>query len=819
MSEHDDIVCVILAGGRGKRMASEDCHKVCFPIAGRPAIVRAIDTYKEAGLRRFLIVVGQMSEQVLATVSAAHPETMFVYQGDPRGTGHAALVAVEALAAQGHDGPVMIVMGDKVTRPECVRQLIARYREHSPDMLMSTLPKVEETTAGRVVEDRDGGAVLGVVEMADIRRARESGVPLRVGGREFNADAVEAASSTVNASMYLFRFAPLRDALRHLSPSNAQGELYLTDTAEYLSGRGRVESFLVPESDDLMAFNTPAELLAIEEVVLRREGTPLVAPSPQQIVSRRFLKPAREWLALLETPSPSIGRLFDSVYGPGKDVHEERRQAMIQVVQAFIGQFGPDRLMILVRAPGRINLMGRHVDHRGGCVNVMAINREALVAASPRDDDIVRLRHLDVNAFPNREFRIYDLLGEESWSGWMDFLESVTVQRVLTSAPGDWSHYVRAPLLRLQYEHGHMRLKGMDCMVSGNIPMGAGLSSSSALVVAFAECAVVLNGLDVAMRDFVDLCGEGEWFVGSRGGSADHAAIRTGQLGHVTCIGFFPYRTVSEVPFPTDLRLIIANSGAQAVKSAGARDVFNQRVACYGLAEILLKAHWPAAAGMKHLRDLNPDHLQVEHADIYHALMQLPEAPTRAELLDAVPPERRDDVERIFNTHRDPGQYDLRGAALFGISECMRSERFSGALARCALDDIAKFMHASHDGDRRARLTDDGNVVPFNVPADDGALMRLAENNAELSLQPGSYACSTEAIDCLVDIANRVPGVVGSQLAGAGLGGCMMSLARESALAAVLSALREQFYMPRGIAFDVHVCTPVEGAGLVGLDA
>jgi NDP-sugar pyrophosphorylase family protein len=61
MEEYRDCVCIILAGGRGTRMASKDTHKVCFPIAGRPAIVRAIDTYKAAGLRRFLVVVGQMA--------------------------------------------------------------------------------------------------------------------------------------------------------------------------------------------------------------------------------------------------------------------------------------------------------------------------------------------------------------------------------------------------------------------------------------------------------------------------------------------------------------------------------------------------------------------------------------------------------------------------------------------------------------------------------------------------------------------------------------------------------------------------------------
>jgi len=815
MSGHTDMVCLILAGGRGKRMASKDCHKVCFPIAGRPAIIRAIDTYKEAGLRRFVVVVGQMAEQVMATVSAVHPEVLFVFQGEPRGTGHAAMVGVEALAAMGYSGHVMVVMGDKVTRADTVRRLIQRYREQTPDLLLTALPKVAETSAGRVVQDEQG-SVLGLVETADLRQSRETGRPIRLGGRDFSADEVEEQSLNVNASMYLFRFEVLREALRYISPVNAQGELYLTDTVAVIRRSGRVDCMLVSDPNDLMAYNTPAELLAIEEVVLQREGQPPVAPPVERLVSRRFLKPAKEWLAILDDNGPALRRVLAGFYGEDSAVLEERREAMRTVIQAFIGQYGPERLTVLCRAPGRINLMGRHVDHRGGCVNVMAINREALVAASARDDDAVRLRHLQVRQFPNREFRIYDLLGEESWSGWMDFLGSSTVQRVLSAAPGDWSHYVRAPLLRLQYEQGHMRLKGMDCMVSGNIPIGAGLSSSSALVVAFAEAAVVLNGIKVAMRDFIDLCGEGEWFVGSRGGSADHAAIRTGQLGQVSAIGFFPFRIVREVPFPADLRVVIAYSGARAVKSAEARDVFNQRVACYQLAELVLKERWLAAAGMEHLRDLSPDRLGVTANDVIRALTLLPDRPSRDDLPALLPSARQDDLRRILASHADVGPYNLRGAALFGISECMRSERFAEALASGDLETIARFMNASHDGDRAASWNN-GEAVPFAVDTSDAALLRLAADTVDLTACSGAYTCSTPDIDRMVDLARAVPGVVGAQLAGAGLGGCMMVLARPAAIESLVQSLHEDYYQPRGLTPEIHVCSPVEGAGLVGV--
>jgi len=164
MDTASQTACVILAGGRGSRMASKDRHKVCFRIADRPAIVRAIDAYKAAGLRRFLVVVGQLAEQVIATVSEAHPEATFVYQSKPKGTGHAAQVAVSALAAEGFRGDVLLVMGDKIIRPNVVRRLLDQFAGTLADMIVTTLPKTDRSSAGRVVLDDDGRAV-GIVEV------------------------------------------------------------------------------------------------------------------------------------------------------------------------------------------------------------------------------------------------------------------------------------------------------------------------------------------------------------------------------------------------------------------------------------------------------------------------------------------------------------------------------------------------------------------------------------------------------------------------------------------------------------------------------
>ena len=354
-------------------------------------------------------------------------------------------------------------------------------------------------------------------------------------------------------------------------------------------------------------------------------------------------------------------------------------------------------------------------------------------------------------------------------------------------------------------------------MVTGNIPMGAGLSSSSAMVVAFAQAAVALNNLDVTMRDFVDLCGEGEWFAGTRGGRADHAAISASKRGTISRIGFFPFRLEGQVRFPSRLRVVVAHSGKRALKSARTRDVFNQRLASYEIAHMLLRRDWPVAGGAEHIRDISPERLKVRDAEIYRGLMLLPHRVRRGQLRRMFTGRGRERLEELLSTHHDLGSYDLRGVALYGISECIRSERFAKAFGRGDLEFVGKAMRISHNGDRRFWFDRTGARRGCVVRRDDAALRRLMETNAPVAEQPGRYACSTEAIDRLVDIAHQTQGVVGAQLAGAGLGGCMMVLVHTRALEGLLRSLRKNFYRALGLDFDVHVCLPVAGAALIKL--
>lgn len=269
--EGTDVVAVLLAGGNGRRMNLSDQSKVCCPVAGKPAILRAMEVYRAAGIQRFVVVVGVMAETVMRTVTELFPETVFVFQSRPGGTGHAAQTAVRALASQGWTGKVMITMGDKVPRVGAIRDLLRTFDTLQPDLLASVLPKRSESSAGRMVVD-DQGRVRGNVEVGDLRRARELGQPIRLGSWTLLPDEIETRCQWVNASLYLYAWLALESSLKELQPNNVQGELYLTDTIEALIRSGRqVELMPIVNPTDLMTFNTPEDLAAIE-AVLRVNG-------------------------------------------------------------------------------------------------------------------------------------------------------------------------------------------------------------------------------------------------------------------------------------------------------------------------------------------------------------------------------------------------------------------------------------------------------------------------------------------------------------------------------------------------------------------
>jgi N-acetylgalactosamine kinase len=329
----------------------------------------------------------------------------------------------------------------------------------------------------------------------------------------------------------------------------------------------------------------------------------------------------RAWLRGFSDPDARVGALLASAYGADPALIEQRRAAHSEALRAYAERFGDQGDVFIVRTPGRINLMGVHIEHRGGYVNYMTIARELIMVAGARHDDCLHVTNTSP-AFAEVELSISEPFSSRANITWEELIRSEVVP------PGRWENYLKASLYYLQ--HGRdAPLHGFNAVVHGDIPMAAGLSSSSALVVATMEAAAYVNGLRMSEREKVEACGRAEWYAGTRGGAGDHAAMIFGKQGFVTHLRFFPLE-VEWIAFPERLSVVACNSMIQAAKSAGARDTFNQRVATYEIGLMLLREQHPAhRRRLEHLRDVNTEHLRIDVREVYAMLWGLPERATR----------------------------------------------------------------------------------------------------------------------------------------------------------------------------------------------
>ena len=736
MERHTHAAAILLCAGKGTRMGESDRSKVCYDCAGTPVIKRILANMRAGGVTRFVVVVGHRAESVM---SALDGETgvLYAYQKEQKGTGHATACGLRALEDIGYTGPVIVSMGDKIVSADTVERILAGAGSPNATCICGVQRREEHPNGGHVMVVDD--APLGIVEYADVKRALASGETFELCGRRFTAEEV-ASTPWVNTALYRFDAVALGEALSTCTGDNAQGEIYLTDTIEYFAARGEVALYRVERPDELLTYSTKVEL--------RR-------------MSRHFLRRASD----LKAAHPEHATLIDR----------------------FISRYG-DGLAVIARSPGRVNLMGRHIEHRGGSVNVMAVEAATVFVAAPREDDVIHLANIDAS-YPEGEFHIGPAPAERVDTGaWLKWLTEEPVKAELEANRGSWINYVKGAAYRFR-DALDFQLCGMDVMVAGDIPIAAGLSSSSSLVVATAEALSALNCLNMLDRQFTDLCGEGEWFVGSRGGAGDHAAMRCSRPGRITHLEFKPFAIGQSVPFPESCSVIVANSLEQSKKSEGSRDKFNARVAAYEFALLLIKRLFPDKS-LVEFRDL----VSCGTADeVKTMLAAMPPKVTRAALF-ALLPESRARLEEIFATHADPGEYDLLGTALYGVSEIARAAMAPDLLAKGDFVRFGELMKISHDGDRVS-----GRPFP-------------RRESGGLEDECGAYACSTPRIDALCDLMNATDGVLGSELSGAGLGGCVLILAEKGKTPSVMETLNREFYDRLGLPRSAFVCNPSDGS-------
>mgnify|MGYP001187260945 CR=1 FL=1 len=396
------------------------------------------------------------------------------------------------------------------------------------------------------------------------------------------------------------------------------------------------------------------------------------------------------------------------------------REAELTALRAgFEAHFGALRAGVIARAPGRVNLIGEHVDYNDLAVLPLALQLRTAIAAQPRRDRTVRCASSN-SRFEPREFEL--------------------AAQIAPSPQGDWCNYIKAAAQALEREFGLTR--GADLFVRGDIPSAAGLSSSSALVVAAGLALAELNSIAVEPLDFAERMARAERYVGVASGGMDQAICLLGREGHALRIEFAPLRAEA-LPCPADWRFVVAHSLVEADKAGAAREAYNRRRAeCDAALEALLAS--PELAGSPRS---------------YRGLLET----HGAEKLAWV-------AERV--THGAP-----LARARHQFSEYVRVLRARRSLLCADAEGFGEAMDESH-----ASLRDD-------------------------------YEVSCPELDALVGLARR-SGALGARLTGAGFGGCIVALARDTSLERLLAALAEHYAAraPHGELDPVLVARPSRGA-------
>ena len=266
---------------------------------------------------------------------------------------------------------------------------------------------------------------------------------------------------------------------------------------------------------------------------------------------------------------------------------------------------------------------------------------------------------------------------------------------------------------------------------------------------------------------------------------------------------------------------VLANSGIEAKKQAGARNIFNSRVSAYIFGLMMLRKNFPQYADkLERLRDVNPERLGVDEVQIYRMVKSLPASVSRADILELLP-EREQKIHRVFRSHDEPRQgYHIRRICLYGIAECIRADMVPRCLQTDDIKTFGELMSISHDGDRVTKVVD-GKRIPTDNSYPNTRIDALISDlesgdpqrisRARLCRQSGGYNVSLPEIDMLVDIALATPGVLGAGLVGGGMGGSIVAVVEDKHARQLIENMAEQYYRPRNLPVEAEIVSPVGG--------
>lgn len=556
--------------------------------------------------------------------------------------------------------------------------------------------------------------------------------------------------------------------------------------------------------------------------------------TPPSILSEMEAAISKQTIPVYTTLSDVFGSLEASL------PHAKRWDSL---AEEFVKRFGKQPEYI-VRAPGRVNLIGEHIDYALFGVLPAAIERDILIACGPRSVSDPNL-HAPGSVVAENLYSKYtrqlfapvlrdpEEIGETKAHGERWHLDINTKEL-------RWESYVKAGyygVLNHHFSDGEDSPSSVNLLVTGSVPAGSGLSSSAAMVVASTLAFLAVNGKLEGVVDnhgilnkgeLVQLAMKNEKRVGVNSGGMDQAASIMSDPSSALYISFYPSLSASAVPLPSGAVFVCANSLVVANKASSAKRGYNLRVVetlvaarilanslglDIGLKEkVTLREVVGKFAGEKYGEDMGPDELEKVLATLEKKLDVLKpnNRPNEADQFGVTMEEMVEMSglsENIFHevylswVDIEATHFQLHNRARHVFSEARR---------------VLEFRRACLDAATRSGASD-GNSDSNDIFKNLGQLMNDSQRSCAMD-----FECSCPELDTLTGLARR-SGAYGSRLTGAGWGGCTVSLVSEGKVKDFIQKMKES-YPPyedlEGDALDevIFATKPGRGACVVKLE-
>lgn len=509
----------------------------------------------------------------------------------------------------------------------------------------------------------------------------------------------------------------------------------------------------------------------------------------------------------MEESVPISRRVIDDLYPP-EAIHAQK-QRWASLTQTFHETYGNKTPEFVSRSPGRVNLIGEHIDYSLFEVLPMAIAADLLIAVSilptapgSKGESRVSIANVNSGKFKSAEFSI-------PAGGQADIDASVH----------SWTNYFKAgfngALLLLRKKNPEIVLQSLQVLVDGAIPAGGGLSSSAAFVCASALATLHANGAhQIIKRELVELAIVSERAVGVNSGGMDQAASVLSTRGQALSVSFSPTLHTEAIPFPPidpPITFMIAQSFVAADKHLTAPECYNLRVVeCTLAAEVMA-----ASLNLTLQSDSSPLNHSLRGVQAAYFANTKPLPTARSQLLTML---------AMIPSHlgQSNGYTLAEIASILSTTAPVLLQRLTSRFPiRAETFHLAR--RATHVFSEAFRVLEFKSLLQHHQPALSASFLlpRLGAlmNETQTSCRE-VYDCSCPELDQLCEIA-RNAGAYGSRLTGAGWGGCTVHLVPREKVQAVRTALEREYYRirepdisPERLAEAVVVSEPGQGSGM-----